>query len=382
MSELQNTYFPQGQLWEPEKIAIVIPCYNEAQRLALDAFIEFVKPLSDIRLIFVDDGSKDQTISLLCGAAAALPEKVDAVMMKKNGGKAEAVRQGLQFAVSRGHKYVAFLDADLATPIDAIVDFASVADRMPEIDVVFGSRKGGLGHRVYREFHRKIISRVCATLGRMATGLPIHDTQCGAKLFRNTPALKRSLEAPFTAGWLFDVELFLRISHPNRKKRNNFFEYPVIEWTEIPGSKIKSTDVVKSGLKMLGLIAQQWSIRKRFYLEALPETHRTWRNLSAGKHLSYQMLSGLTDSVEPSAERVKLDLSCIETAEPSIFTALMKCCDDFHNQGTEVKIILPDDTDIVEAAKNTGLIAVVDCVRSIASPEHVANTGHFDLVEV
>ena len=210
---------PRLQVWEPEKIAIVIPCYNEAQRLPLEPFIDFARRNDDVRLIFVDDGSKDQTISLLCGAVAALPEKVDALMMKKNGGKAEAVREGLKFAVSRGHKYIAFLDADLATPIDAVLDFASVADRMDDIDVVFGSRKGGLGHRVYREFHRKIISRICSTLGRMATGLPIYDTQCGAKLFRNTPQLSRSLEKPFSAGWLFDVELFLRISNPDRKNK-------------------------------------------------------------------------------------------------------------------------------------------------------------------
>ena len=382
MTGQQKPHFEHVKPWEPEKIAIVIPCYNEAQRLSLDAFIEFVKPTTGIRLIFVDDGSKDQTISLLCGVAAALPEKVDAVMMKKNGGKAEAVRQGLQFAVSRGHKYVAFLDADLATPIDAIVDFASVADRMPEIDVVFGSRKGGLGHRVYREFHRKIISRVCATLGRMATGLPIHDTQCGAKLFRNTPALKRSLDAPFTAGWLFDVELFLRISNPNRRERNNFFEYPVIEWTEIPGSKIRSADIIKSGVKMLGLIARQWYIRKKYSKDLTLNTEKKWQNLKAGNHLSYKSLAGLTDCIDQKPDGVKLDLSSTKTLEPSIFTALMQSCDALYSQGKQVKIILPDNEPIVEAARNTGLVAIANCVRSIAIPENIAANNHFDLVEV
>jgi len=70
--------------WAPEKIAIIIPCYNEAQRLPLETFLTFAKGRDDVRLVFVDDGSNDETISLLCGAIAGLPDKVDALTMKKN----------------------------------------------------------------------------------------------------------------------------------------------------------------------------------------------------------------------------------------------------------------------------------------------------------
>lgn len=373
---------PRLQVWEPEKIAIVIPCYNEAQRLPLEPFIDFARRNDDVRLIFVDDGSKDQTISLLCGAVAALPEKVDALMMKKNGGKAEAVREGLKFAVSRGHKYIAFLDADLATPIDAVLDFASVADRMDDIDVVFGSRKGGLGHRVYREFHRKIISRICSTLGRMATGLPIYDTQCGAKLFRNTPQLSRSLEKPFSAGWLFDVELFLRISNPDRKKRNKFFEYPVIEWTEIPGSKIKTTDVIKSGFKMLGLIAQQWKIREHYSRRKDEQKFSDYQTLRCGSHFSYSALRELKEFIEPISQGVILDLSNVQTYDPSVFTALIGVCDEISSEGLNVKIRLPDNESIITAAKNTGLIATVDCMQVNNAPDKVSQNPRFSLVEV
>lgn len=373
---------PQPQAWEAEKIAIVIPCYNEAQRLPLDALIEFARRTEDVRLIFVDDGSKDQTISLLCGAAAALPEKVDALMMKKNGGKAEAVRQGLKFAAQRGHQYIAFLDADLATPIDAVLDFASVAERMDEIDVVFGSRKGGLGHRVYREFHRKIISRVCSTLGRLATGLPIYDTQCGAKLFRNTPALWRALQKPFTAGWLFDVELFLRISNPDRRNRNNFFEYPVIEWTEIAGSNIKSSDVIKSGFKMLGLIAQQWQIREQYSRRKDESKVSDYQTLRCGTHFSYQLLTELTALIDPVSRGLVLDLSRIKTFDPSVFTALISVCDQQARQGLHVKILLPDDEHIVATARNTGLIATVDCTQVTGAPDIISQSSRFSLVEI
>jgi len=352
---------PQSRPWTPEKIAVVIPCYNEAQRLALDRFIEFARYTDDFRLIFVDDGSKDQTISLLCGAMAALPDKVDALVMKQNGGKAEAVRQGLKFAAKRGHPYIAFLDADLATPIDAILDFASVADRMPEIDVVFGSRKGGLGHRVYREFHRKIISRICATLGRMATGLPISDTQCGAKLFRNTPAFWRALENPFSAGWLFDA---------------------VIEWTEIPGSKIKTSDVFKSGFKMLGLIANQWKIREHYSRRKDDNRISDYQTLSTGTHLSYSLIIELPAVIDHFASGVILDLCAVRTFDPSVFTALVGACDQIKSEGLHVKVRLPEQKDILEAAQNTGLIATVDCKRVKGAPGKIGENAMFDVVEV
>ena len=207
------------------RTSVIIPCYNEADRLHLELFLNFARENPDISFVFVDDGSKDLTINLLCGAMAALPAQVDVLMMARNAGKAEAVRHGLKFAAHRGDKYIAFLDADLATPLNAINDFISVADRLDNIDVVFGSRAGGLGHKVYREIHRKIISLICASMGRMATGLALKDTQCGAKLFRNSEHLQKCLDVPFSAGWLFDVELFLRISNPNRQKRENFFEH-------------------------------------------------------------------------------------------------------------------------------------------------------------
>lgn len=368
--------------WAPEKIAIVIPCYNEAQRLPLETFLSFAKDREDIRLIFVDDGSKDETISLLCGAIAGLPEKVDALTMKKNGGKAEAVRQGLKFAAARGHKYIAFLDADLATPIDAVLDFASVADRMDDIDIVFGSRKGGLGHRVYREAHRKVISLVCATLGRLATGLPISDTQCGAKLFRNTAQFGRSLEQPFSAGWLFDVELFLRNSHPDKKRRKNFFEFPVIEWTEIPGSKIKSSDVLKSGFKMLGLIAQQWRIREQYFRRADDLKISEYQTLRSGKHFSYNLLLDLPSIIDPISPGIVLDLCKVETVDPSIFTALIETCDKLEGEGLKVKIKLPDNSKIMAMAKVTGLTSIFDCTRVIGAADKLGSNARFDLVEV
>lgn len=364
-----------------DRTSIIIPCYNEADRLHLEVFLKFARKNPKTSFVFVDDGSKDLTINLLCGARAALPDQVDILMMARNAGKAEAVRHGLKFAANRGDKYVAFLDADLATPLNAINDFISVADRLDDIDVVFGSRAGGLGRRVYRDLHRKMISLVCASMGRMATGMALKDTQCGAKLFRNNDHLKACLDAPFTAGWLFDVELFLRISNPDRQARKNFFEYPVLEWTEIPGSNIKLSDVIKGGLKMTSLIANQWKIRSRFQRRKQTSTAHSTQRLRSAEHLSTQSLNSMVDIVCPESRSVILDFTAVTSLSPSVFTTLTEVCERLRSRGQEPSVYLPDNADILSAARRSSYTALFDCIIKNRKPENFKGNTRFKLVE-
>ncbi len=367
--------------WTQDRTTIVIPCYNEADRLHLEMFLNFARMNPKIAFVFVDDGSKDPTLNLLCGAMAALPEQVDVLTMARNAGKAEAVRHGMRFAAERGDKYVAFLDADLATPLNAINDFISVADRLDDIDVVFGSRAGGLGRRVHRDLHRKMISLVCASMGRLATGLALKDTQCGAKLFRNTEHLNTCLNEPFTAGWLFDVELFLRISNPSKHDRKNFFEYPVLEWTEIPGSNIKLSDVVKGGLKMTLLIFGQWQIRSRFQnRRAAPEPTRT-QNLRSGHVLKVRCIRSIESIVADDTRHITLDFANTETLGPSVFTTLGEVCESLQTRGKKVSIYLPDDPEILSAARRSSLTALFDCMIKPRLPHQLATNKRFTVSE-
>lgn len=358
---VQHTLNIQTPIFRHDLTTIIIPCYNEADRLHLEVFLNYARKHPNVSFVFIDDGSKDLTINLLCGAMAALPEQIDVLMMARNAGKAEAVRHGLKFAAKRGDKYIGFLDADLATPLNAINDFISVIDRLDNIDVVFGSRTGGLGRRVYRDFHRKLISLVCATMGRMATGLALKDTQCGAKLFRNTPHLRACLDVPFTAGWLFDVELFLRISNPDRKTRKNFFEYPVLEWTEIPGSNIKFSDVVKGGLSMTSLIFKQWKIRAQFQNKRKQPPRDARQILRSGDSLTLQSLNSIESLIDETKDFIILDFSKVKTLGPSVFTSLTEICGKFRQQGKELFIYLPDDENILSAARRSSLTALFDC---------------------
>lgn len=367
--------------YQYDRTTIIIPCYNEADRLHLGTFLNFARNNPKISFVFIDDGSKDLTISLLCGAMSARPKQIDVLMMSRNVGKAEAVRHGLQFAANRGDKYIAFLDADLATPLNAIHDFISVADRLDNIDVVFGSRAGGLGRRVYRDLHRKLISLVCASMGRMATGLALKDTQCGAKLFRNTPHLKNCLNAPFTAGWLFDVELFLRISNPNRGKRNNFFEYPVVEWTEVPGSNIKVSDVIKGGLSMISLILNQWKIRAKFQQMRKVDKPALRQTLRLGEVLNIKNIKALESIAQEYDQNITLDFTRVKKLDPSVFTSLTEACERLRRHGKEPHILLPDNQDVLSAAMRSSFTALFDCSIKTKKPDHFAQNSRFSLVE-
>ena len=242
---------------KPAHVAIVVPCYNEAMRLDLAAFSTFLRQCPETRLIFVNDGSKDDTLSVLAILHEAHPTQIEVLSLSRNSGKAEAVRQGLLYAAAGSYTFVGYWDADLATPLDAIPDFTNIAQRYAEVEVVYGARLQLLGHRVHRTLSRRIISRICARLARVAVGLPIGDTQCGAKLLRNTPRLAQSLARPFSAGWLFDVELFSRIAETAASSAKAFYEYPLSEWTEVPGSKVTGRAIRRAGLAMLRLIAER-----------------------------------------------------------------------------------------------------------------------------
>ncbi len=260
-SEYLNYQSNRPKKISANKVIIVIPCYNESDRLKPRVFLNFLKLHQNVKFLFVNDGSIDDTLVSLGQMKALNPSNVEILDLVQNSGKAEAVRQGLILASQLGSDYVGYWDADLATPLDAIEDFMRVAKRLPEVEVIYGARKSMLGHRIDRKLSRRIVSRICANLARFAVNMPISDTQCGAKIFRNNQNLFDAVSKKFTAGWLFDVELFARLSANMNNKTNKFFEFALVEWSEIPGSKIDIKAILKSGLVMLKLIG---SMRFRF----------------------------------------------------------------------------------------------------------------------
>src|SRR4051794_39367359 len=138
---------------------IVVPCHNEAQRLRLRDFREFVARHPGISFLFVNDGSTDRTGALLDEIAAG-PKHFSALHLAQNRGKAEAVRQGVLAAAQGSSGYIGYWDADLATPLAAIPSFVSALNRLPQISIVLGTRLQLAGHDIRRKPIRRMLGKL------------------------------------------------------------------------------------------------------------------------------------------------------------------------------------------------------------------------------
>lgn len=221
---------------------VVVPCYNELRRLDRAAFEANLAGDSGATFLFVDDGSTDGTATLLAAIAATNPARCTVVMLPENRGKAEAVRTGMRTALEGGARCVAYWDADLATPLRHIDEFAALLESRPAIDVVMGARVRMLGRHIDRSGSRHLIGRAYATLASVVLGLPVYDTQCGAKLFRRSMALEHALARPFRSRWSFDVELLQRLQHGWGDRGNDrILEVPLPEWRDVGSSNVSLT---------------------------------------------------------------------------------------------------------------------------------------------
>jgi len=246
-----------------ERIDWVVPCFDEAARLQGAAFLSLLDDCAPASVIFVDDGSRDQTLQYLRGLAEQRPDSIAVVALPENRGKAEAVRQGLLRALSGTATLVGYVDADLATPPAELRRLAELA-RSSECDVLMASRVQLLGRHIERRSARHYLGRVFATLASAVLHLPVYDTQCGAKLFRRTEALAAALEEPFLSRWAFDVEILARLLRPRPGVAclapDRIREEPLFEWTDVPGSKLFPGAAVRGGLDLLRL---GWKLRRR-----------------------------------------------------------------------------------------------------------------------
>jgi dolichyl-phosphate beta-glucosyltransferase len=237
---------------------VVVPCYNEAQRIRLATFEPFIQDSQRVRVLFVDDGSRDDTRRILHELAAGLGPRAEVLGLDRNGGKAEAVRRGMLHAIGSGARAVGFYDADGATPAAEMLALLKLLEDT-QTSVAMASRVALLGRRIQRSVHRHYAGRVFATFASLVLGLPVYDTQCGAKFFRVSPLLAGVLEAPLTTRWAFDVELLARLLRGAAGQAgldaSQLVEMPLQAWTDVKGSKLNLTTYPQVFLELLRIAA-------------------------------------------------------------------------------------------------------------------------------
>jgi glycosyltransferase involved in cell wall biosynthesis len=241
-------------------VGVVIPCYNEEDRLLSTAFLNFIDKNSGYHLCFVNDGSKDNTLQILNKLKEGREDFITVYDCEKNGGKAEAVRLGMLHMVD--HKdldYIGFLDADLSTDL---TDFDELVTTIENSDykIVSGSRISRMGANITKESARKIISLTVNFIIRKILSMDFKDTQCGAKIFHKD-VINICFRDKFITQWIFDVEIFKRVTHyfGLERAKEILCEKPLKRWIHADGSKLSMKDSVKI-IGQLGQIA--WSYRK------------------------------------------------------------------------------------------------------------------------
>jgi len=230
-------------------LTIVVPAYNEARRIedTLEKILHYCKSgTRPIEMVIVDDGSSDSTPELL----REFQKRWAATRILRNEpnrGKGFSVRRGVLEAQG---EFVLFTDADLSAPIEETDKLLAALESL-RADAAVGSR--ALDRRligVHQPKLREFSGRFFNLCVRMATGLKIHDTQCGLKLFRRS-STRHAFELQRVAGFGFDPELLFLIERLGGK----VVEVPV-RWDDNPATKVH---FLRDAPKMfLDLIALRW----------------------------------------------------------------------------------------------------------------------------
>jgi dolichyl-phosphate beta-glucosyltransferase len=262
------------------RVTLVIPCYNEAARLDVERFAGFGLEGHTLRLLFVDDGSGDATLSVLERIRAAAPQTVRILALEKNRGKPEAVRHGflhaLEWPADEAPEVLGFWDADLATGLEELPAFCAELERHEAIDIVLGARVKLLGRSIERKAWRHYFGRCFATAVSQALSLGVYDTQCGAKLFRVNEALRTAFAAPFFTRWIFDVEILARYLGYYATRgisiAERVVELPLMAWRDVAGSKVRFSAGLRAFVDLAKIHrvyvrplrrAGQWPVRAR-----------------------------------------------------------------------------------------------------------------------
>jgi dolichyl-phosphate beta-glucosyltransferase len=222
-----------------DSISVIIPAYNEAQRLpvTLRRVHEYLNSsANDFEIIVVDDGSTDSTESEVMKAASEFPG-IRLIKNETNRGKGFSVRRGI-LASTKG--LILMTDSDLSTPIEEVAKLLPFV--LDDFEMAIGSRAMAESDLAVRQpWYREGMGKIFNVLVRTMVLGGIKDTQCGFKLMQGKAA-RKVFEKCRIDGFSFDVEaLYVARTLGYRIK-----EIPV-RWLNSPASRVR---ILKDSLRM------------------------------------------------------------------------------------------------------------------------------------
>jgi dolichyl-phosphate beta-glucosyltransferase len=231
----------------PVAISVVIPAYNEEERLgpSLERAIAYLSERRErngqtFEILVADDGSSDRTVEV---AQRFADRGVRVARLPSNRGKGAAVKAGLLACVG---ERVLVSDADFSTPIE---ELEKLEGYLGEAEIAIGSRAiRGADVRERQPFYRVLLGKAGNKVIRLLAVPGIADTQCGFKLLEGDVA--RSLARELTIdGWAYDVELLWLA-----KKRGLRIAEVGVVWVNSAASKVDPLRAAFAALRDLVLM--------------------------------------------------------------------------------------------------------------------------------
>lgn len=233
-------------------LSLVVPAFNEERRIAnaLKRIGEYLLGLPfACEVIVVDDGSGDAGREAILQALITLPPEIqrDFVRHEANRGKGAAVRSGCLIA---GGDYVAFIDADLATPPEELSKLIAALDAGADVAIGMRRQSDGSDMRNRRGLARRLAGRAYSLVMRSLVLPGVADSQCPLKAFRRDAARQIfSLQRIDT--WAFDAELL----YVANRLGLNVAQKPVV-WNAVEGSHLRLN--LRSALEVWNLLRIRW----------------------------------------------------------------------------------------------------------------------------
>jgi glycosyltransferase involved in cell wall biosynthesis len=190
-------------LLNKQKIYIIIPAFNEAERIA--QVLKDVKAEGFENIVVIDDGSKDET------GKVAKQEGVLVLSHCINRGPGAATQTGLTYAKLQDADYVVTIDADGQHDARDIAKLVEKAE-MDNLDMVFGSRFLEMSNSI--PFLKRFFNEIADIVTFVLSTKWVSDSQTGLKVFS-----KKALDKIYinTSGFEFCTEIFMQIKHYNLK---------------------------------------------------------------------------------------------------------------------------------------------------------------------
>jgi glycosyltransferase involved in cell wall biosynthesis len=174
-------------------LSIIVPVFNEEDNIDLlyDAIEKSVLPLNlPWELILVDDGSKDHSLEKMKALVKKNPQRVEAVVLRRNFGQTAALAAGID--QSKGDVII-LMDADLQNdPADIPLMVSKINEGY---DVVSGWRYNRQDNYITRTLPSKIANGLISWV----TGVHLHDYGCTLKAYRGKSLPASACTAKCTA---------------------------------------------------------------------------------------------------------------------------------------------------------------------------------------